>query len=221
MRLHDGEPTLVAGTPLGGARAAIVAVHGRGASPEKIVGPTAAELGELASRVTFVAPEARHGTWYPKSFLAPFEENQPWLDSALERVGQAVSEVERAGVPAERIVVFGFSQGACLASEFVARNPRRYGALVAATGGRIGPPGTSFVPTAVEVASAPFVGTPVHLSAGDPDSHVPWSRVEETAAFFGALGAGVTAIREPGFPHAVHPTAWEFLRARVAELLAA
>jgi phospholipase/carboxylesterase len=162
--------------------------------------------------VALVAPQARHGTWYPQSFLAPFAANQPGLDAALERVGEVVAEIEAAGIPAERIVLFGFSQGACLASEFAARNPRRYGALVAATGGRIGPPGADFT------SAGDLAGTPVHLSAGDPDPHVPWSRVEETAASLRAMGAVVTTLREPGFPHAVHPEAVAFLRGLVADL---
>jgi predicted esterase len=219
MRLHQGEATVALGARADEAHAAVVALHGRGALASGIAEAVAQELGGAsAARVAIVAPQARHQTWYPRSFLAPFEENQPWLDSALSRVGEVVAELERGGVPAERIVVFGFSQGACLASELVARHPRRYGALVAATGGRIGPPGTRFEPSAAELAARPFAGTPVHLSAGDPDAHVPWARVEETAAFFRALGAEVTARREPGFPHAIHPDALRFLRERIASL---
>ena len=227
MRLHDGEPTLAAGMPLPGggaagrataASVAIVALHGRGASADGILSFLAAELADSLDRVALLAPQARHSTWYPQSFLAPFEANQPWLDSALARAGEVVSEVESAGLGAERIVLFGFSQGACLASEFVARNPRRYAALVAATGGRIGPPGTSFAPHPELVRQRPLAGMPVHLSAGDPDPHVPWRRVEESAASLAALGADVSLRREPGFPHAVHPDAVEFLRRQLARL---
>jgi predicted esterase len=207
---HEGAPVVVAGAPLAAARAAVVALHGRGATARGIADFLVAEL-DLRG-VALVAPQARHGTWYPQSFLAPFEANQPWLDSALARVGELVGEVEAAGVPAERIVLFGFSQGACLASELATRHPRRYGALVAATGGRIGPPGTVFATV------GEFAGTPVHLSAGDPDPHVPWSRVEETAASLREMGAVVTTVREPGFPHAVHPEAIAFLRDRLAAL---
>jgi len=210
VNLHEGGRVAAAGAPLDAARAAVVALHGRGATARGIADFLAGELD--LDGVALVAPQARHGTWYPQSFLAPFEANQPWLDSALARVGEGVGEVEAAGVPAERVVLFGFSQGACLASEFAARNPRRYGALVAATGGRIGPPGTSFA------AAGDLAGTPVHLSAGDPDPHVPWSRVEETAVSLRALGAAVTTVREPGFPHAVHPEAIAFLRERLAAL---
>jgi len=213
MRLHEGEPTLTAGAPLATARAAIVALHGRNATADKIVDFLVAALDSLDD-VAVVAPQARHQTWYPKSFMAPFEENEPWLSSALARVGAAVAEVERDGIPFEQIVIFGFSQGACLASEFVARNPRRYGALVAATGGRIGPPGTRFD------GDGDLAGTPIHLSAGDPDAHVPWPRVEESAASFRAKNGVVTTYREPGFPHSVHPEAVAFLEARLAELIA-
>jgi len=204
---------LTAGAPPARARAGIVALHGRGATADGILGFALDELfADGSDEIALVAPQARHSTWYPKSFLAPFEENEPWLGSALGRVGDAVAELERAGLTTDRILIFGFSQGACLASEFVARNARRYGALVAATGGRIGPPGTSFA------ASGDLAGTPIHLSAGDPDPHVPWSRVEESAASFRAMNALVTTWREPGYPHAVHPSAVRFLRERLTEL---
>jgi predicted esterase len=210
VRLHEGEPVLAAGAPLAEARAAIVALHGRGASAEGILDFAVAELAAGVPGLALVAPQARHATWYPRSFLAPFEENEPWLGSALARVGEVVAEVEAAGVPAEKILLFGFSQGACLASEWVARHPRRYLALVAATGGRIGPPGTPFA------SAGELAGTPVHLSAGDPDPHVPWSRVEESAASVRAMGGEVTMRRAPGFPHAVHPEAIAFARQRLA-----
>jgi predicted esterase len=210
VRLHEGEPLLAAGAPLAGARAAVVALHGRGASAEGILEFAQAEIAGGIPGVALLAPQARHATWYPRSFLAPFAENEPWLGSALARVGEVVAEVERSGVPAERVLLFGFSQGACLASEWVARHPRRYLALVAATGGRIGPPGTPFGD------AGDLAGMPVHLSAGDPDPHVPWSRVEESAANFRAMRGEVTLRREPGFPHAVHPAAAAFARERLA-----
>jgi phospholipase/carboxylesterase len=210
VTLHEGEPTLAAGAQLAGARAAVVALHGRGAGAQDILALARAELG--LDGVALLAPQARHASWYPASFLAPFAANEPWLSSALARVAALVAEIEAAGVPAERILLFGFSQGACLASDFVARNPRRYGGLVAATGGRIGPPGTRFA------SAGDLAGTPVHLAAGDPDPHVPWSRVEETAANLRAMGAEVTVHREPGFPHAVHPEARAFARQRIAVL---
>ncbi len=121
------------------------------------------------------------------------------------------TRIAAASLPAARVALVGFSQGACLATEFVARNPRRYGALAAFVGGRIGPPGTRFA------AQGDLAGTPVLVAAGDPDPHVPWSRVEETAANLEAMGARVTRRRRPGFPHSIHPedlaTARELLAA--------
>lgn len=216
MSDHAGTPTREAGASAAAARAAVVAVHGRGATADGIVDFVAMELGaERLARVAIRAPQARHGTWYPASFLAPFAANQPWLDAALERVGEEVAALEGEGLARDRIVLFGFSQGACLATEWVARHPSRYGALVAATGARIGPPGTRFE------AEGDLSGTPVHLSAGDPDPHVPWSRIEETAASLEAARAAVTLRRAPGFPHGVHPEAAEFLRERIDALVGA
>jgi len=207
---HAGTPTRTVGAAAGAARVGLVAAHGRGATADGLVDFLVAELGrERLASVRIRAPQARHGTWYPASFLAAFEVNQPWLDAALDRIGAEVAALEADGIERERIVIFGFSQGACLASEWVARNPARYGALVAATGARIGPPGTRFE------TSGDLAGTPVHLSAGDPDPHVPWARVEETAANLRAMGAAVTSRREPGFAHGVHPEAAAFLRERI------
>ncbi len=205
MTLHQSGRCVEAGAPRGAARAAVVALHGRGATAEGILAPLVAELGELPE-VAFLAPQARHGTWYPQSFLAPLAANEPWLGSALARVGELVEELALDGVPAERVVLFGFSQGACLASEFAAQSARRYGGLVAAVGGRIGPPGTRFA------ALGDLSGMPAYFGAGDPDPHVPWSRVAESAASFAAMGAEVTVERLPGFPHAVPPNAFDFAR---------
>jgi len=210
--LHRAGPVAAAGAPLAAARAAAILVHGRGATAVGILELT----GELAAPgLAFLAPQAAQGTWYPLSFLAPLAANQPWLDSALARLGDLIAEIETAGVPVERIALVGFSQGACLATEFAARHPRRYGALAAFVGGRIGPPGTRFG------AAGDLAGTPALFAAGDPDPHVPWSRVEESAANLEAMGAAVTVVRRPGFPHSIHPddlaTARGMLEALVAQ----
>src|SRR5215472_172407 len=148
-------------------------VHGRGASAADILG--LAE--ELYHRdLAYLAPEAAGHTWYPNSFLAPFEKNEPWLTSALNALGRVVERAEAAGIARHKVIVAGFSQGACLATEFVARNPTRYGGLIAFTGGLIGPPGTRFT------YSGDLAGTPAFLGAGDPDPHVPWERVKESAS---------------------------------------
>lgn len=193
---HANQPLLFAGTPLARATGAILLLHGRGASAEDIL-----DLGEglAGPDVALAAPQAAGHTWYPYSFLAPRRENEPYLSSALARIEAAVNEIEAAGVPAEKIALCGFSQGACLATEFVARHPRRYAALIAFTGGLIGPPGA---PLAVD---GPLDGLPVLFSSGEPDPHVPWARVEQSADLLREAGAAVTLNRYPGRPHTVLP----------------
>ena len=146
-----------------------------------------------------IAPEAAGNSWYPYSFLAPLQQNEPWLSSALTLVETLVLRCATEGVPPERIVLCGFSQGACLATEFVARHPRRYGALIALTGGLIGPAGSDLR------HEGTLEGLPVLLSSGDPDPHVPWTRVEESAEVLGTMGADVEMQRWPGRPHTVLP----------------
>jgi phospholipase/carboxylesterase len=184
------------GTTLAHAAGAVILLHGRGASAEDILGLA----GEFAiENLAYLAPQAPGHTWYPYSFLAPIAQNEPWLTHSLAAVKVAVDDAERAGIPRHRIALAGFSQGACLATEFVARNASRFGGLVAFTGGLIGPPGTEFH------YSGSLAGTPAFLGAGDPDPHVPWHRVEESAAVLTSLGASVTLKRYPGLPHTIHP----------------
>jgi len=191
---HLDQPVLAGGHPLAGASGAMILLHGRGASAEDILG-----LAEAFSLPDFayLAPEAAGHTWYPYSFLSPIPQNEPWLTSALSKIARIVDEVVAAGIPREKIVIAGFSQGACLTTEFVARHPARYAGAIAFTGGLIGPPGTDFR------YSGSLAGTPAFLGAGDPDPHVPWARVEETAEIYKRLGAQVTLKRYPGMGHTV------------------
>jgi phospholipase/carboxylesterase len=206
---HAAQPVFHAGAPLAEARAAVVLVHGRGASAEDILG----FAGPLARPgVAFLAPQAAEQTWYPQRFLAPLAVNEPWLSSALAKLASLRAEITAAGIAEERLVWLGFSQGACLASEFVARHPRRWGGLVAAVGGRIGPPGTEFA------EGGDLARTSIYLGCGDPDPHIPWQRVEESAAAFVRQNADVTLRRYPGFSHSVHPEAVTFARLRLEEL---
>ena len=189
---HGSEPVWASGPAPEDADLAVVVLHGRGGSPSD-----ALRLGRAiaSERALVVAPAAARSTWYPQRFLAPLEANEPWLSSALERVDSTVEELGRRGLGPARIVVAGFSQGACLATEAVARRPAPWAGLVAWTGGRIGPPGHLFDGT------GDFSDVPVGLFSGDPDPHVPWSRVEETADWFRERGADVTTRRYPGRPH--------------------
>jgi predicted esterase len=191
---HRGQPVLERGRALTSAAAAVVLLHGRGASAEDIL--SVADEFELPE-VAYLAPEAAKHTWYPYSFLTPIEQNQPWLDSALRCVAEVVKRAMDAGIARDKIVLAGFSQGACLASEFVARNPTRYGGLIAYTGGLIGPPGTKFA------YSGKLDGMPCLVASGDPDPHVPWKRVQETATALSALGGAVDLRHYPGLPHTI------------------
>jgi phospholipase/carboxylesterase len=185
------------------ATGAIVLLHGRGGSPTDILG-----LGQAISpsRWVMLAPQAAGYSWYPYSFLEARERNEPYLSSALERVQTAVDTALNAGIPSEKIVVAGFSQGACLATEFVGRNPRRYGALLAFTGGLIGPPGATLELT------GDLAGTPALLSSGDPDPHVPWARVAQSAELLTAIGGHISLRRFPGRPHTILGEEMDFAR---------
>lgn len=191
---HQGQPVATAGQPLVQARAAMILIHGRGATAPGIL-----ELAGVLHHPDFayLAPQARAGTWYPYSFLAPLNQNEPGLSSALQVIAELVTQVEQAGIAGERIVLAGFSQGACLACEFVARHARRYGGLLAFSGGLIGPPGTP------RAYPGTLAGTPVFLGSSDPDPHIPVARVHETAAVLEALGGAVTKQLYPGMGHTI------------------
>ena len=193
---HRDQPVQTLGVKLTQAAAAVILLHGRGASAEDILG-LATEMYD--ERFAYLAPQAAGHSWYPNSFLAPIEKNEPWLSSALAKVGTIVQQAVSAGVSRDRIFVWGFSQGACLSSEFVARNPARYGGVIAFTGGLIGPADADLH------HDGDLGGMPALFSSGDPDPHVPWSRVLESAEQFTAMGAEVKTQRYPGRPHTVLP----------------
>lgn len=202
-RLHRGHAPLRAGVALEQARLAVILLHGRGSSAANILG-LARELG--GEDIAYLAPHATNGSWYPFTFLAPLNQNEPFLSAALATVAELVAQLEAAGLPAERIVLGGFSQGACLSSEFVARNPRRYGGLLAFSGGLIGPPGTP------RTYAGSLDGTPVFVGCSDVDSHIPYTRVLETAEVLEGMGAQVNLQIYPGMGHTINPA--EIVQAR-------
>jgi predicted esterase len=192
---HAGQPVLATGPDIEDADAILIMLHGRGAGAEDMLGLYDA-LG--LDNVAALAPQAAARTWYPQSFLASLEDNQPYLDSALRLIGALVDDLIGAGIPSHKIALLGFSQGACLTCEFIARYPRRYGAAMGLTGGLIGPPGTP------REYRGGLDGTPVFLGTSDPDMHVPVARVEETRDVLSAMGAAVELRLYPGMPHTVN-----------------
>ena len=212
---HGNGEVLQFGAPLNQASLAVVLLHGRGGSAEDILGLGQA-IGE--PEVAYLAPQAKGHTWYPQSFLAPRQANEPFLSSGLAKVDTIVRSIEAAGVSRDRIVIGGFSQGACLSTEFVKSFPARYGGLIAFTGGLIGPPG-SIASGRQAHATGELGAMPALFLSGDPDPHVPWSRVEESAALLRDMGAEATTRRFPGRPHTVTPEEIEFARALIRRAL--
>jgi phospholipase/carboxylesterase/glyoxalase family protein len=192
---HRDQPVLRAGADPVGARAAMIMLHGRGAD--------AADINALSqiiggSDITFLAPEAAGHTWYPHSFQAPVEHNEPCRTSALNVIAKLIAEVGTTGrIATDRIALLGFSQGACLALEFAARHPRRYGAVFALSGGLIGET------VAAQDYSGSLAGTPVFIGCSDRDPHIPLDRVKQSAEIMKALGADVTERIYPGMGHTI------------------
>ncbi|BAV06215.1 phospholipase/carboxylesterase [Filimonas lacunae] len=194
MYTHNKQ-VITAGTPAVNASKAIILLHGRGASAEDII--SLANHLQLGNDTAIFAPQANEYSWYPFSFMAPVAKNQPALDSALDVIGQLVADIQAQGIPAERIYFAGFSQGACLTLEYVTRNATRYGGVIAFTGGLIGEE------LAIENYKGDFGGTPVFIGTGDPDPHVPVSRVNESVAILEKMHANVLLKVYKGRPHTI------------------
>lgn len=206
---HAGGGLVTAGTSLSTAEAALVCVHGRGSSAESIV----TAVDDLArSGVGLLAPQADQDTWYPNGFMDPVETNEPRRTSALRAVDRAVTRVTESGVPRERVLLLGFSQGACIACDYAARNPTRYGGLAALSGGLIG-----------ERLPDDYAGdledTPVFFGCSEGDSWIPEERVHESAAVFEGLNADVTTRIYDGDDHRINGDEMSVLDGMVAALV--
>jgi predicted esterase len=188
-------PVLTTGVALERSRAAAVLLHGRGGTAEDIL--TLAEAVAVPD-LAWLAPQAPGNTWYPLSFLAPIDQNEPSLSRAFATVDTVLSTLAQSGLAPERIVLMGFSQGGCLALEYAARNARRYAGLVGLSAGLIGPPGTP------RDYPGSLAGTPVLLGCSDIDSHVPVWRVHESSEVLRGLGGEVTARIYPGMGHSIN-----------------
>ncbi len=191
---HADASIRTSGPALAEADEAMIVVHGRGATAESIL-----ELGEVLTdgKTTLLAPQAAGFSWYPSSFMAPLANNQPYLDSALALLRSMVEEIEASGIPADRIILAGFSQGACLSSEYAARNPQRWGGLLVFSGGLVGPEGMDLT------HDGDLAGTPTFMGCSDRDFHIPLERFEATGVELGRMGAEVELQVYPGMGHTI------------------
>jgi predicted esterase len=192
---HQDQPVLTAGKPLDKAKAAMVMIHGRGATAESML----SLADELAHPdFAYLAPQAAGDTWYPNRFLAPIASNEPYLSSALAMINEVLERLSEAGIPPEQAILLGFSQGACLALEFAARHARRYGGVAGLSGGLIGPDETP------RDYPGSLADTPVFLGCSDVDFHIPKERVLHSADVFRGLGGEVTVKLYPNMGHTVN-----------------
>ena len=209
---HDPANALRLGPPLTEARGVLLLLHGRGSSADDIA--RLADIIDLPAGVTCLAPQATGHSWYPQRFLVPPAQNEPWLSSALATIDTLVREALAAGIPAERIALAGFSQGACLALEYAARNPRRHAFVAALSGALIGP-----IDTIRDCGD--LRRTPILVACADRDAHIPIEHVEHSAAALATLNADVTKQVFPGSAHTVFPAEIDWLKNHVHRLLAA
>jgi len=191
---HENSQVYSAGATLDEASAALILLHGRGATAEDIL-----SLSTFLTQpgLAFLAPQAEDYTWYPNRFTFPVEQNEPYLSSALDLVDKIVQQVTDTGISTEKISIGGFSQGACLASEYVIRNPKKYGGLLVFSGGYIGPLNIQRQP------NGDLSGTPAFIGCSDIDPHIPLQRVKETTALLQAMGAQVTEKIYPDMGHTI------------------
>ncbi len=205
--LNLAQPVFLAGAPLDHAAAAMILVHGRGATAHDIL-TIVPQLGE--PDFAYLAPQAPGNAWYPLPFTAPLQNNEPYLSSSLALIASAVAHLGEAGFPPERIVLLGFSQGACLTLEYAARNARRYGAVAGLSGGLIGPDGLQ------RDDRGSLAGTPVFLGCSDIDPHIAKHRVQHAEETMRRLGGVVTARLYPNMAHTINQDEIDAVRGLIA-----
>lgn len=192
---HAGQTVLATGQPLDQAKAAMIMIHGRGASAHDIL---ALSQHLPHPNFAYLAPQAAGHTWYPQRFIAPLAQNEPYLSSALQIITDILAKLQESGIGPEQTILMGFSQGACLSLEYVARNARRYGGVIAFSGGLIGPDSTPRdYPGSLE-------GTPIFIGCSDADFHIPLPRVKESTEVLTKLGATVDERIYPGMGHTIN-----------------
>lgn len=199
---HQNQKVATAGVDLDDADMAMILIHGRGASAQSML-MFAREFDR--NDIHYRALQAKGHTWYPRSFMAPKELNEPGISSGLQAIHDVISEVNDAGIANDKIILLGFSQGACLTTEFAARHPQRFGAVVGFSGGLIGEE------VDPENYSGSMAQTPVFLGCSDRDPHIPQERVDETEQVFKQLNADVTKRIYEGMGHTVNQDEIEFV----------
>jgi predicted esterase len=208
--IHENQPVLTAGKPIDQSAAAMIMIHGRGASAENILGLSQ----EFTTQdIALVAPQAANYTWYPYSFLSPIQQNEPGISSGLATIGRLVNDLNERGIPTEKIILLGFSQGACLSLEYAARNPKRYGGVIALSGGVIGPLGME------RSDEGDMEQTPVFLGCSDIDAHIPLERVQQSTKIFQSLNADVTERIYPGMGHTINQDEIDYINELLLALI--
>lgn len=207
---HRGQPLVLAGEPLESARAVMIMLHGRGATAQDILTLTP-DLHTPG--FAYLAPQAAGNAWYPNNFRAPFSENEPFLSSALSMITSLLDQVARVEITAERTIILGFSQGACLSLEYVMRHARRYGGIIGLSGGLIGPEDTP------RATSGLLAGTPVFLGCSDSDPYIPKERVGQAAEALQLAGGNVTTRLYPRMAHTVNQDELRFVQSMMAAIL--
>jgi phospholipase/carboxylesterase len=198
------------GASVGRAKAAMIMIHGRGATAKSMF-PLADELAQPDFH--YIAPQAQHHTWYPHSFLEPKEKNQEGIQSGMQVINDLVESLSNAGIPNENIILLGFSQGACLAQEYIARHPQKLGGIVGLSGGLIGQQVNP------EHYKGTLENTPIFIGCGENDQHVPVERIHLTASVMEQLNGAVNKQIYPNMGHTVNEDEIKTIRAMMAKIL--
>jgi predicted esterase len=193
-QIHQNQPVLTYGTALNDARVAVILLHGRGGTAQSILG-LAAQLPQ--EKIAYLAPQAANQTWYPNSGFIPIEANEPYVSSAFQTVVNLLAQITAAGIAGDKVVLGGFSQGACLAAEFVARHPQRYGGLFVLSGALLGPPDSP------RQYAGSLEGTPVFVAGVDHDPWVTERQLRLTGQVLEEMGGSVHVEVQPGAEHTI------------------
>jgi predicted esterase len=207
-QIHQNQPVFTYGTALNDAHVAVILLHGRGSTAQSMLG-LAAHLPQ--EKIAYLTPQAANQTWYPNSGFMPIEANEPYVSSAFQTIVNLLAQITDAGIAADKVVLGGFSQGACLAAEFVARRPRRYGGLFVLSGALMGPPDSP------RQYTGSLDGTPVFVAGVDRDSWVTESQLRLTGQVLGEMGGTVHVEVQPGTEHTIRPTEIAHVSSMIAE----